>query len=389
LLTFKDFTKSVMGLQSIMSSGGVRLTELKDTWVLLNITRGLKATNPRDKVYGLLGIIDLGVTPKYEKSVKDVYVETAVAKMDESFEVVLLMSGNSSEMPTQDQHGVPSWVPDLTQQASQMFPFNHSFSASKSDGLSPRPTVTGDCLRTLGIFCDEVESLESPVTCPEVLNVCYRYIESQKQIGRTHYPSGIPHLQALIQILLFNWEKMIESRLDPGSLQFQNIACALLCHIVKEEISHRQRHGRPQFQSPLSALGLVSYDPEPTITFKENIIGETVSCECICTGHIDNQIPVIYESGRTLHWDIDTEIIRTYTSRKLFRTKAGYLGAARTVLPGDLVCILFGCNFPVLLRPKENYCVYVGPCYVVGLMNGEAMAYLKAGRLQQQEFEIR
>ena len=97
---------------------------------------------------------------------------------------------------------------------------------------------------------------------------------------------------------------------------------------------------------------------------------------------------MIYASGRALIWDIDAEIIHTYTSRKLFRTKAGYLGAARTVLPGDLACILFGCNFPVLLRPKENYYIYVGPCYVVGLMDGEAMAYLKAGRLQQQEFEI-
>jgi hypothetical protein len=44
---------------------------------------------------------------------------------------------------------------------------------------------------------------------------------------------------------------------------------------------------------------------------------------------------------------------------------------------GDIVCILFGCSVPVLLRRKGQFpnCYHelIGECYVYGMMDGEAM----------------
>lgn len=54
---------------------------------------------------------------------------------------------------------------------------------------------------------------------------------------------------------------------------------------------------------------------------------------------------------------------------------------------GDLVCILFGCSVPIVLRRVEdNEKVYkvVGPCYLHGVMNGEAMSWGKT----VTEFEL-
>ena len=60
--------------------------------------------------------------------------------------------------------------------------------------------------------------------------------------------------------------------------------------------------------------------------------------------------------------------------RSFIKTREGYIGLApQNAQLGDQVCVLLGCNLPMLLRStsKSQYQV-VGPCYVHGLMNGEA-----------------
>ena len=42
-----------------------------------------------------------------------------------------------------------------------------------------------------------------------------------------------------------------------------------------------------------------------------------------------------------------------------------------------LVCVLFGRDLPVVLREIDNHFVHVGLAFVVGLMDGEAMANMK------------
>ena len=67
-------------------------------------------------------------------------------------------------------------------------------------------------------------------------------------------------------------------------------------------------------------------------------------------------------------------------NRRLINTKAGRLGLAPpTVRKGDLVCIIFGCSVPVLLRRcedaggREEYFQLIGECYIRGIMEGEAL----------------
>jgi hypothetical protein len=54
---------------------------------------------------------------------------------------------------------------------------------------------------------------------------------------------------------------------------------------------------------------------------------------------------------------------------------------------GDIVCILFGLNVPVVLKPVgENQFWFAGACYIPGLMYGEAMELLEKGELKEDEF---
>ena len=57
----------------------------------------------------------------------------------------------------------------------------------------------------------------------------------------------------------------------------------------------------------------------------------------------------------------------------------------------DIICILYGCSVPVVLRKQEvegeSFWELVGECYVHGMMDGEAMEEQETKKAE--EFEIR
>ena len=65
--------------------------------------------------------------------------------------------------------------------------------------------------------------------------------------------------------------------------------------------------------------------------------------------------------------------------RRLIKTESQTLGLApRKAVPGDLVCLLYGCSVPVILHRCENgndaeSYELVGDCYLDGFMRGEAL----------------
>jgi hypothetical protein len=74
--------------------------------------------------------------------------------------------------------------------------------------------------------------------------------------------------------------------------------------------------------------------------------------------------------------------------RKLITTRTGWLGLAPEESVGDIVAILFGCNYPVVLRPSGNDFKYIGECYVDGLMDGEAVEAATRGEYKEREITI-
>lgn len=56
---------------------------------------------------------------------------------------------------------------------------------------------------------------------------------------------------------------------------------------------------------------------------------------------------------------------------------------------GDVICILFGCSVPVVLRKLErsDEFVLIGECFLDGCMNGEAIQGLDLDK-QAREFRI-
>jgi len=64
--------------------------------------------------------------------------------------------------------------------------------------------------------------------------------------------------------------------------------------------------------------------------------------------------------------------------------RLGLVGAKE----GDYVCVLFRLDYPVVLRQVQAYYVLVRPCYVLGLMNREAIKAIRDENATASDIEI-
>ncbi|KAI1017035.1 hypothetical protein LB504_007050 [Fusarium proliferatum] len=81
---------------------------------------------------------------------------------------------------------------------------------------------------------------------------------------------------------------------------------------------------------------------------------------------------------------------RAFYGNKLFITEDGDIGTMpEAVLPGDVVCVLAASNELAVLRPEDDHYLFVGCCFMIGLMNGEVSEFLASGKAKIESIEIR
>lgn len=82
-------------------------------------------------------------------------------------------------------------------------------------------------------------------------------------------------------------------------------------------------------------------------------------------------------------------VVLALTGRRPVTTAKGYLRLApEEVLKDDVVVVLHGCNFPVMLRPCGDKYYVIGECYVDGIMDGELTAARNRGEYEQMEITL-
>lgn len=60
----------------------------------------------------------------------------------------------------------------------------------------------------------------------------------------------------------------------------------------------------------------------------------------------------------------------------------------KTMRENDIVCIVFGCDVPLVLRPVDGHFELIGDCYVEGIMEGQAMDLLENEKVKEESFPI-
>ncbi|TRX93421.1 hypothetical protein FHL15_005696 [Xylaria flabelliformis] len=354
---------------------------------LLSYSRSFEASNPRDKVYAVLGLWKytrsdglgrIDITPDYNKDTSNVYIEATIAAIHESgnLDVLSLIEGTSSERTVE----LPSWVPDYSQ-GPQVYPLvqpsrptsysvrlHDNFKAPKDSNMRTLP-VQGFQIDVIEDVAPTYSSIMNEFELGSLLYLLYTYPQA-------HYPTGISPCSAF-------WKTLIKDTFhgSQASIEAQHAFPTFVMQRIREmrqEIGNLESFDEMQWAAELK---VVLSDTELII---ENLASMYSEDEAIPTlQRIEDMVKIEEEQEgspeeqklESDRKDIEESFRIAYFRRRLFRTATGYFGiASQSVMPGDTVWIISGARVPFVLNAvdaDEGRWRLVSETYVHGLMHGE------------------
>ena len=294
----------------------------------------LQCTDPRDRLYGFLGLLRKSEQTKllvdYSKTCSEVFSLTAKALFPDHGPDILSLcqtTGSSRRIV------LPSWVPDWTNRI--IIPLHHHkdmlFNASGTSGkeifsVQQYPgTAASGVLPLPGVLVDVIYKVGS---------------ELDQRVGRNDYDQMANTLKV--------WIKEMENLL-PEKHRYE----------APKDLSEAL------YMTPYAGVSLniqrLEILEEPEIQFLEQIHHETTE-----------------EDPERTQWKL--QIIKYASAmhaddRRAFSSRNGFLGLGpKRAEPGDMICIFMGGQTPYIIRRGEGgrYRL-IGDAYVHGIMDGEFM----------------
>jgi hypothetical protein len=336
----------------------------------LHRARGLKATDPCDRVFAMLGHYSVSgpnlegvrntrlaeMKADYKKSVAQAYFDVAERALTGDTSLIALAAVQhmnlppSEEAPQQiddrviDENTFPSWVPDWRTYQSFILsePINpHRAHGTTSSKLSV--DTTNLILNIHGIRVDVVEACSKPLAAKE-----FHFKSSSSVAGQ----------QLAIESL---WREIcLKDRfsLDETYLNGETAFFAYMQTLANGCVQNATREGRPYDESFKSEC--LAKEAMHVV----NALGSEAVAPSLCE--------MAEKAGTKDEW---SRVANGASKNRIFaRTKKGYYVLGPKVMKeGDVVCVLYGGKMPFVLRPWGRYFLLVGECYVHGLMNGEAI----------------
>lgn len=370
----------------------------------LDLARKSDVTDPKDKVYGLLGLlpgsIAAAIIPDYAeaKSKQQVYIELAKAMLEHCDRLDEVLSWCAfSEEPTW-----PSWVPDWETPLER---YHIRWFRCRDAGANNRPdwSLSNDesQLQCKGLLIDRVEQLSVP---PAQL-LPYRTVAPQAksssvegQNGRYGDKSGLQaalfrtmlhaHKLAsidgdLTQVYWVNWDQLTEP--DPWDIAMENFWTFGMKALTRAEdavasdpwqLFDRFRQSNAHFT--IFGHTFINFFPGMRSYHVHSISKYRHPGAPVEWKHTP------YELTQEHNRNIRLASI-ALDGRRLITTETGFLGLAPDeTQTGDTVAVLYGCNYPVILRRCQSGFRYIGECYIDGLMDGEAVEAESRGEYQQE-----
>jgi hypothetical protein len=300
---------------------------------VLRSYRHKNCQDPRDKVYGLLGLIETHkpqkLLPDYSLPLNDVLINAMEAVILESDGDLRCLTGSGFNSQRQ---GVPSWVRDLTSKPNQNFRESQRFniytmySASKytiSEAMQRDRTK----LILKGITIDRVRNVGEPVRTKDT-NHIGEILKNWHQIAGLNYQSHIYFTLNSNQEVF--WRTVVGDAFPDLENKWKRFECSEL-KAYERWISKFPFSENPRTRSPLSQIFLRAI------------------WSAIC-------------------------------GRAMFITEYGNVGLCEpTTRAGDEVWILHGGRVPFILRPLGREALngslrhaFIGDCHMTGFMDGEA-----------------
>lgn len=370
-------------------SAVIRLNYLRDTWKrpsmrvdlfrLVTATTDLESSDPRDRIYSLIGLADTDITPDYGKTWIEVYTEFGCESIKCSGNLDILQHaviGTIAESHIHSHPSLPTWIPDWQLGSKGKILDIHFIKGYNGMGekrREPKVAIRGRILSSSGIFYDEVAEAFSKEPTANPANwfiFCYEYGLEED----TLYPTGISRIEALFRFFQGDVDVLSNRRLEASSRTYYYLAAVFLHYTIERNI----------YDLGLDRTLLVNRGSASALrrSFLGNRINAVASSKWPTTEEVE-------ADGFSVFSSMVRKMSRLFAERRGFLTKKGFLGIGPPgLLEGDVISYLRDCRMPVILRKVDSHYVLVGTCFVLGLMDGAAMQPAEHGTAQLQEIEI-
>jgi hypothetical protein len=296
-------------------------------------------TDPRDKVFGILGLPTFSeqchqLQADYTKSVLELcrdVVEIAIR----NFQNLDILSFTGLGL----NKGHPSWIPCWHLKIKARFLRNRTPTWNAANDTLPswKVNCVSNILSISGVVLDEVEVVEPFKR--EVVGHARRY----RQYRRNFWETVLRHI---------NSPRQGQDALTDCSMAFT--------------------YGLQSNCTPANAR----FRRADFVEYVASVLGDGISRYPDIQGDsyraIGNKKRFIADAWNILGQD------------SFFTTRTGYLGCGPFQMqPGDKVCILLGGRVPYVLRPEDGRYLLVGESYVHSVMDGEAIKDWQAGKASE------
>ncbi|QMW44309.1 hypothetical protein G4B11_007729 [Aspergillus flavus] len=386
-----EFSRRILSIESIRArwQSPEQITMLQ----LLRQFSGREATDPRDKVYALLGLAKdkPTVEPNYAASERAVFVGTALDIISRSKSLDVL----TGDFTMKNNHALPSWVPD----------WSSPFEASIKSRVESVKHYTA--CKNSTIYVQLEESLELLIAYQNGYIVQSRYREATENSYR---PWGGPiylrlHEQHRISLPALSVEPiMVVGETMWSDTVLISTISSWLAMIAEYSFLLEKMIPREDFESTMCAdlvFDFVAGGSRRLSPSDRDLIGCWLARKVpeYRDEHLLRPYRLIEDaadlSAQTLNSNsIRSSITQATYRRRFFITAHGRIGLGpATMEKGDRVCVLPGGRTPFILRRRRDgrilrrsphdfelyvefptACELLGDCYVRGLMDGEGMS---------------
>jgi hypothetical protein len=341
-------------------------------------TMSYLATDPRDKIFALLGCYSSNIVPDYTKSVGDVYCEMAREWVNygKNLDVLVFSCLDPGQV---NAPRLPSWVPNWqiiseTQETRSIWASinHHIFAADRGMEQKDAFVISDNVLVVNGAICDRVSAIEPRYPSGSSPDDLSDFVLSL--IMRSSRPAGIDRdsFFRLFRTLF------MDEHFDTQKHQAAKYEMIAIDRLTQERLEVVAGHllGRSlQKLYERSTTDAANLQKAPFFV-REIVLG--VRQRVLSDPDAHNWI---LEPIATLH----LKLMRG----QVFHTARGEFGLGRgNVEPNDAIYVLKKCHVPVILRKVDSHYIHVGVGFVSGLMNGEAAQMIEDNVVATQELEI-
>jgi len=370
-------------------------------------SRAFEATDPRDRIFGLLGITKHSIFPDYSRPTRDIYAGFARNQIDESRLDVLLMAGSGAFRKNEITFDLPSWAPDFQALAElgsflPWLPDRFSAATALSTWSAYGVMTTSDLYRLEieALVCGEVTEVPNlPGDGSSWLqdgSVADIWERTTTAVLAEPYPGGLPHLQAFFRTLLMDYVYDSEKSLMDSGHEFFDLAAGFLV-ILTEGISAAR--GQPsELDEPFDHVGVF----QKWLRFCGKDCDRHEAGQLIFDVFLDDKYADVEGQWPEQRGMTDkSRLSRAFVERlegyasttSFFWTDNGYFGLGpKYCAKSDIVSIVPRMEFPLMFRALDDdndIYEYVGPCFVLGLMYGEVVEGLDEDSVELQTFQVR